>query len=169
MASDLPERKALRPVHPRLVHVPIGAKVAAAAFDVISAAGGGTHPWARDLFRAGAFVLMIGTGSMFAAAIAGMVDRARWTAPSSRTRRQANWHAAVMSALAVLCVVEIVLRRGSYADAKSSPAVIVVLGLAALVLVVVGGELGGRLVYRGGVGVRAAAEESAQASRRPVV
>jgi uncharacterized membrane protein len=167
MVSDLPERKALRPVHPPLVHVPIGAIVAAAAFDVISAAGGGTHPWARDLFRAGTFVLMAGTIFMVAAVISGVVDRARGTTPSSGTRRQVNRHAAVMSALAPLCVLDIVLRQGSYADARSSPAVVVALGLSALLLVAIGGELGGRLVYRTGVGVQALPAEAAPPSHQP--
>lgn len=168
MVSDLTERKALRPVHPPLVHAPIGAIVAAAAFDVISAAGGGTHSWARDLFRAGTFVLMVGTVFMFPAVIAGVVDRNRETMPSSRTRRQVNWHAAVMSALTVLCVLEIVLRQESYANARSSPAVIVALGLSALALAAIGGELGGRLVYRSGVGVQAPATEPAPPSHKPV-
>ena len=168
MVSDRTERRVLRPVHPPLVHAPIGAIVAAAAFDVISAAGGDTHPWARDLFRAGTFVLMVGTVFMFAAVIAGVVDRNRETMPSSRTRRQVNRHAAVMSALTVLCVLEIVLRWGSYADARSSPAVIVALGLSALALAAIGGELGGRLVYRSGVGVQAPATEPTPPPRKPV-
>lgn len=168
MVSDLPERKAPRPVHPPLVHAPIGAIVAAAAFDVISAAGGGTHPWARDLFRAGTFVLMVGTVFMFAAVITGVVDRARGTMPSSHTRRQVNRHAAVMSALIVLCVLEIVLRWGSYADAQSSPVAIVALGLLALALAAIGGELGGRLVYRSGVGVQAPPAEPAPPSYKSV-
>lgn len=155
MTSQPTEPGPTRPLHPPLVHTPIGATVTAVVLDVISAVGGGTHPWARDLFRAGTFVLMVGTGVMFAAAFAGLVDRARGTVASTRSRRQVNRHAAVMAALLVLSVVELFLRRGHYADAASTPVAIVVLGLLAFALVTVGGELGGRLTYRRGIGVRA--------------
>src|SRR4051794_19932569 len=111
-----------RPWHPLLTHVPIGAIVIATVLDVLSASGGGAHPWARDLFRVGTYALMTGMGVMVLAIIAGVVDRHRFTAASSRPRRGANVHAALMTTLAALCVLEITLRRNVYADAHATPA-----------------------------------------------
>ncbi|MGH3422628.1 MAG: DUF2231 domain-containing protein, partial [Streptosporangiaceae bacterium] len=124
--------------------------------DVISAAAGGAHPWARDMYRAGTFVLMVGTGVLFLAMIAGFIDRARFTAPASRPRRGVNRHAVVMTAVAALCVMEIIVRGDLDAGATSTPAVVVVLSLAGATLLGIGSDLGGRLVYREGVGVRTA-------------
>ncbi|GAA3263552.1 DUF2231 domain-containing protein [Nonomuraea helvata] len=143
-----------RPLHPPLTHAPIGAILIATVLDVISVIDGGAHPWARDLFHTGTYVLMTGMGVMFLAIIAGVIDRRRLTAASSRPRQGADVHAALMTALAVVCVLEITLRRNVYADAHATPAVVTGLSVLALALVTVGGELGGRLVYRAGVGVR---------------
>lgn len=167
MTTDSAEPATSRPWHPQLMHTPIGAAVAAVVLDVISAVGGGAHAWARDLFRAGTFV--IGTSVMFLAATTGLVDRARGTAPSTRARRKVNRHAAVMSVVIVLSVVELFLRRGHYADAASTPAVIVALSLLTSALVTVGGELGGRLIYRSRIRVRVPrSDPEPAAADRPV-
>src|SRR5437588_21680 len=47
-----------KPFHPPLTDVPIGCYVAAAVFDVISVVGG-THTWARELYRAGPLTLAV--------------------------------------------------------------------------------------------------------------
>lgn len=154
-----------RPLHPPLTHAPIGAILIATVLDVISAIGRGAHPWARDLFRAGTYVSMTGMGVMFLAIIAGLIDRRRFTAASYRPRRGVNVHAVLMTTLAVVCVLEITLRRNVYADARATPAVVTELSVLTLALVTIGGELGGRLVYRAGVGVRAGATAPAPRSR----
>lgn len=91
------------------------------------------------------------------------------TAPSTRAHRKVNRHAAVMSVVIVLSVVEIFVRRGHYADAASTLAVIVALSLLTSVLVTVGGELGGRLICRSGIGVRVPrSDPEPAAADRPV-
>src|SRR3546814_13761610 len=44
-----------KPLHPPLTDVPVGAYMLAAAFDVISFAGGDDQAWARDFSRAASF------------------------------------------------------------------------------------------------------------------
>ena len=41
-----------KPLHPPLTDIPVGAYMLAAAFDVISFAGGDDEAWARDFYRA---------------------------------------------------------------------------------------------------------------------
>ena len=49
-----------KPLHPPLTDVPVGAYILAAAFDVISFAGGDDEAWARDFYRAASFALIGG-------------------------------------------------------------------------------------------------------------
>lgn len=143
-----------RPSHPPLAHVPIGAVVITAVLDVISLAGGGTHPWAREIYRGGTFALMVGTAALFLAAATGLADRARATAPHGLPRRKVNRHAAVMAGTAALCVAGIVLRENHYAGAASTPPVVAALSLVTLIVTAAGGDLGGRLVYGAAIGVQ---------------
>jgi uncharacterized membrane protein len=136
------------PLHPPLVHIPIGALLSAAVLDVVSALSGTGHGSARDLYRAGTWVLIIGTTVMFVAALAGLADRSGTTEPGSSARRAANRHAAVMTVVLLLSVVDLVLRRQHYAAAGSTPAAVLVLEAFAVVLTIVGGHAGGRLVHR---------------------
>src|SRR3546814_1074379 len=53
-------RWAGKPLHPPLTDVPVGAYMRAAAFDVISFAGGDDQAWARDFYRAASFALIGG-------------------------------------------------------------------------------------------------------------
>jgi uncharacterized membrane protein len=142
-----------RPLHPPLVHIAIGGVVTAAICDVVSAAGS-AHPWARDWFKGGSYALMIGTAVLFVTAIAGLADRAGATQRGSARRSLVNRHALAMSLVALACVTDLVLRNNVYSDAGSTPVGVLVLTLATLSGVIVGGELGGRLVYQHGIGVR---------------
>ncbi|MGH9154462.1 MAG: hypothetical protein ACRD1K_01075 [Acidimicrobiales bacterium] len=54
----------LRAQHPPWTHAPLGGILIAAVLDVISAIDGGSHAWARDMYRAATFVLMIATSVM---------------------------------------------------------------------------------------------------------
>lgn len=150
---------ARRPLHPPLVHIPVGGVVAAAICDVVSAAGS-AHPWAHDWFKGGSYALMIGTAVLFLAAVAGLADRTRATRRGSAPRSLVNRHALVMSLVALACVADLVLRNNVYSSARSAPVAVLVLTLASLGGVIVGGELGGRLVYRHGIGVQPAESAS---------
>jgi uncharacterized membrane protein len=141
------------PLHPRLVHTPIGAVVAAALLDTISLIGR-HHLWAHDLYRTSTFVLILGQVMLALAVIAGYIDRARNTRRGSLQRKAVNSHATVMIVLGTLCAAEIILRREHYGAAQGhTPVAMVALSIAALVVATIGGELGGRLVYQDSVGV----------------
>jgi uncharacterized membrane protein len=130
--------------------------VIAAVCDLVSLIGGASHDWAHTWFRAGSDVLIVGTALLLLAALAGFADRARRTAAGSADRAAVDRHAVVMSLMGVACIVDVVLRSTRYDGAQHTPAVVLGLTLAALGLATVGGELGGRLVYRAGVGVHRA-------------
>jgi uncharacterized membrane protein len=167
-----------RPLHPPLVHVPIGGVVIAAACDLVSGAGGASHDWARTWFKGATYALLVGTALLFLAAIAGFADRTRQTHARSPQRAAVDRHAAVMSLMGVACVADLILRTDHYGSAQHTPAVVLALTLAALLLATLGGELGGRLVYRYGIavdapapperaGARAVSERPARTGRRP--
>jgi uncharacterized membrane protein len=152
-ASAPPPR---RPLHPPLVHAPIGAVVIAAVGDLVSVVGGSSHGWAHTWFTGATYALSVGTAALLAAAIAGFVDRARYTAPGVPERAAVNRHAAVMSLMGLVCVVDLIVRISRH-DAAHTPAAVLALTLVAFALAALGGELGGRLVYRAGIGVQSPA------------
>jgi uncharacterized membrane protein len=139
------------PTHPRWTHVPLGGVLLVAAFDVVSVAGG-SRPWARELYRAGTFVLMVGSAAMVVAIATGLVDRTRAVDP--RIRGRVNLHAVLMSLVAGAAVLDLALRRAVHPDAQRTPGIVLAITLLAMALSLVGGALGGRLTYRLGVGVR---------------
>jgi uncharacterized membrane protein len=142
------------PVHPRWTHAPLGGSVLVAVFDVVSAAAGSSRPWARELYRSGTFVLTVMPVLMAMAIATGWVDRARATIARTSVRGRANLHGAVMVVLAVASAADVALRRVVYPDARHTPVGVLALTIAALGAAIVGGNLGGRLTYRAGVGVR---------------
>lgn len=146
------------PVHPPLTDVPIGAVVITVVLDVASAAGSG-HAWAREVYRAGTFALMIGTAGLIVAIATGLADRSRATTAGSEARQKVNVHALVMAAVGFVAVADILLRRQGYGDARHTPAAVLVLTVVLLALTVAGGALGGKLVYRIGLGVSPGARE----------
>lgn len=144
------------PTHPRWTHVPVGGVVMVAAFDVVSVAGH-SRPWAHELYRAGTFVLMVASAAMVVAIGTGLVDRAR--VRDARVRHRVNKHAILMGLMAGVAVMDLALRRLVHADAQRTPGTVLAMSLLALAISLVGGDLGGRLTYRLGVGVRPPREE----------
>jgi uncharacterized membrane protein len=128
--------------------------VIAAGCDLVSLIGGSSHGWAHTWFKSGSYALVVGTAVLLVAAIAGFADRARHTDAGGRERSAVNRHAAVMSLMGVVCFADVILRNGHYGSAQHTPAVVLALTLVALALATVGGELGGRLVCRAGIGVQ---------------
>jgi uncharacterized membrane protein len=158
-----------RAIHPPLVHAPIGGVVIAAACDVVSAVGGASQDWAQTWFKGGTYALIVGSAVLVLAAIAGFADRARRTDVGSRDRAAVNRHAAVMSLMGVVCVADVILRTTDHGSAQYTPAVVLVLTLAALMIATLGGDLGGRLVYRAGIGVDSEAPAKARPGDVPAI
>jgi len=154
-----------RPLHPAVNHIPIGGVVAAAIFDAVSAIAGSEHALSRDLYRAGTFVLMVANGFMLVVIATGLLDRGRATTKGTTTRARVNQHAWTMAAIVPVLALEIILRRQKYPSALHTPTAPLLLTLLALVVVIVGAELGGRLTYRDGLNV-AARTSTPDAARR---
>jgi uncharacterized membrane protein len=147
-----------KPLHPPLTDVPVGAYVLAAAFDVVSVAGGDDQAWARDFYRAASFVLVGGAIVSVFAALTGFWDWLRSTEPGTQARRTANAHALTMVTVTVLVAVGIAVRAFAFWDERSTPVLALVLSLAAAALTFLGGTLGGTLAFDYGFNVETAGD-----------
>lgn len=147
-----------KPFHPPLTDIPVGAYMLAAAFDVISFVGGDDNAWGRDFYRAASFVLIGGAAVSVLAAITGFVDWAQSTTKGTQARRTANAHALTMVTVTVLVLVGIIVRAVSYWDEPSTPVLALCLSVAAAVLTVLGGTLGGTLAFDYGFNVETAGD-----------
>jgi uncharacterized membrane protein len=149
------------PLHPLLVTVPIGAFVATFAFDIASLTVEG-----RAFGRAATWLSAIGIVTAVVAAAAGVLDFLR-IAKGTPARRTAVWHLILMDVVVLLFVVGFFVRRADetqYLD--GTPPLAVVLSGVAVVLLLVGGWLGGKLVY--GYGVRVSDEHDQLTGYLPV-
>jgi uncharacterized membrane protein len=148
-----------KPLHPPLTDIPVGAYMLAAAFDVISFAGGDDETWARDFFRAASFVLIGGAAVSVLAAVTGFWDWLRSTTKGTQARRTANAHALTMVTVTVLVAVGIIVRAVAFWDEPSTPVLALCLSVAAAVLTVLGGTLGGTLAFDYGFNVETAGDD----------
>lgn len=117
------------PVHPMITDIPIGALVLATVLDIVGQSGAAT--WA----------IGIGYVSMLAAAVAGYAD---YIDLGGAGKRIGSLHATSMLIAAVLYFVSLGARIGWWPMGGNTPALLAGLGL---VFLVVGGYLGGDLVF----------------------
>ena len=137
-----------RPVHALLVTVPIGAWVCAVAFDVASLTVEG-----RAYARPAQWLVLIGIVAAVIAAIAGFLDFRRLT-KGTRAHKVATTHMLLMDAALILFIVSFVLRRADETQfLDGTPVSAVVAAVAALLVLIVGAWIGGRLSYSYGVRV----------------
>jgi uncharacterized membrane protein len=141
-----------KPLHPPLTDVPVGAYVLAPAFDVISILGQ-DQEWARDFYRAATFTFVGGALVSVFAALTGFWDWLKSTTKGTQARRTVNAHAWTMVAVTVVVLVDIALRMFAYDGDPYTGVVVLVLSLAAAVLTLVGGTIGGSLAYDYGFNV----------------
>src|SRR5947208_13024127 len=120
-----------KPLHPPLTDIPVGAYMLAAAFDVISFAGGDDHAWARDFYRAASFTLIGGAAVSLLAALTGFWDWKRSTEKGTQARRTVNAHAWTMLTVTALVLAGIAVRVAVYWDEQATPLVALVLPRAA--------------------------------------
>jgi|SRR5437588_8741399 len=132
------------PVHPMLIVFPLGVLPAAVVCDVVFLVRGGAH-WAHMAY----WLIVGGILSGLVAAICGFAD---WLGLENGTRakRLGLWHAGVMDTVLVLFAISWWLRR----PAPDIPSTLAIgLGIAGVAIALIGGWLGGELVYRLSVGV----------------
>jgi uncharacterized membrane protein len=136
-----------KPFHPPLTDFPIAAYVFGAAFDVISVIGGRDHTWAREFWHAGTYAFVGGAIVSVFAALTGVFDWLRSSEPGTQARRTVNTHAAIMSTVTVLALVDIALRLNAYNTEVSTPNGIMALSVVIALLVSLGATYGGTLVF----------------------
>lgn len=146
-----------KPFHPPLTAIPIGAYVLAAAFDSISAAGH-NEAWSRDFFRAASFALIAGAALSVLTALTGYWDWLRSTEPGNQARRTVNAHAWTMVIVTLLVLAGIAVRVLAFWDEASTPVFALALTVCAAMLTVVGGTIGGTLVFDDGFNVEVAGD-----------
>ena len=145
------------PIHPMLVTVPIGLWLFSFICDLVYL-GGGSLSW-----RTVAFYSMAGglVGAL-AAAVPGLIDLL--SLPHGAARRTAYIHMTLNLTVVALFAVNWFLRLQS----DQYPAWLVWFSALALVLLVISGWLGGRMVYELGVGVSEVAPNAPQDGERRV-
>jgi uncharacterized membrane protein len=147
-----------KPLHPPLTDVPVGAYMLAATFDLISFVAGDDEPWARDFYRAASFTLVGGAVVSVLAALTGFWDWKQSTEKGTQARRTVNAHAWTMITVTVLVIAGIAVRALVFWDEQATPAIALVLALAAAALTILGGTIGGTLAYDYGFNVETAGD-----------
>jgi nitrite reductase/ring-hydroxylating ferredoxin subunit/uncharacterized membrane protein len=137
MLKDFLEGKPLRhPLHPMLVHFPIGLFLLSLLLDLV-----------RDSF----YAMLLGVITALIAAVPGFVDYTdiRSDHPAKRT---ATTHLTLNLIVVALYGINLGVRSSLLVDPKIQM-VPLILSLIAIALLSVSGYLGGRLVYDDGIGV----------------
>lgn len=148
MINDLLEGKPLdHPLHPVLVHLPIGLWLLSLLFDF-----GTLLIEANNLYvRAAFYTMLFGLVTAIIAALPGLADRAdiRDDHPAKRT---ANTHMVLNLTAVGLYTLSLILRYGAL-GAEEVPLAPFFLALVGMGVVSYSGFLGGVLVYDEGIGV----------------
>ena len=148
MLKDFLEGKPLRhPIHPVLVHFPIGLFVLSLLLDLASLAFANAPNLVRDSF----YAMLLGVTTALIAAVPGFVDytNIRSDHPAKRT---ATAHMILNLIVVALYGINLGVRSSSLADPRIS-LLPLVLSLVGIALLSVSGYLGGRLVYDQGIAV----------------
>jgi uncharacterized membrane protein len=144
---------AKHPIHPMLIPFPFALLSTAAAFD-IAAVLTRRHAHART----GDALMRVGIGSALVAALPGIIDYFGTVPPHSSTRRDATKHAlGNLSALACFAAAQ----SARPSDGRLPGARQLAFEIAGSSLLMIGGWLGGRLVYHHHVGLADAPVEAA--------
>ena len=137
-----------RPTHPMVVHFPVAGYIGALALDLLSRAGGfAAAPLAATWVIVGALVGFAG------AALFGLVDRS-FMKPGSRIRKVATRHMLLQYAAAAILVIDLAVRWTHRHAARAKP-LWIVLDVVAVLVMTVGADLGGQMVFKMGYRVGA--------------
>lgn len=132
------------PIHPILIAFPVAFFTGAIVFDILSMI------FVDVVFWVTAYYMQIaGIVGGLIAAIPGIIDYFYTVPPQSSGKKRAAKHAMVNSSALILFTIAVLLKK----DPGILSPVVMILELAAIILLSVGGWLGGTLVYRNQVGV----------------
>ena len=143
------------PIHPMLVPIAIGGFVLSLVFDIVCLATGQVQPWATVAY----YTMIGGIVGALVAAVFGFIDML--SIPAGATKKVALTHMAINLVVVVLFIFNAGMRSAD-ASPGGTP---FVLSLVGLVLLMVSGWLGGKMVFEAGVGVSGG--EAASAPPRP--
>lgn len=132
-----------RPIHPMLIHFPIAFYIGALGLDVLSRLG--EFPAAP---LAATWLVMAGLVGFVAAAIAGFADRSGMPA-GGKLSKAALRHSLVQELAALIFTIQLVIRWDDRSAAESD-VLWIVLGLVGALVMMVGADMGGAMVYRTG-------------------
>jgi uncharacterized membrane protein len=131
------------PIHPMLVPIAIGCWLFSFAADLICLKTGAAQPWQMLAY----YTMIGGIVGALVAAVPGLIDLL--SLPPGPIKRTAITHMAINLTVVALYVCNAFMRNGSPQDLK----VPMILSTIAILLLLVSGWLGGKMVYEAGVGV----------------
>jgi nitrite reductase/ring-hydroxylating ferredoxin subunit/uncharacterized membrane protein len=148
MLKDFLEGKPLRyPLHPMLVHFPIGLFLLSFLLDLASLA----FPFVPNLVRGSFYAMLVGVITALLAAVPGLVDYTdiRSDHPAKRT---ATMHLVLNLIVVALYGINLGVRSPLLGDQRI-PDMPLILSLGGMALLFASSYLGGRLVYDEGIAV----------------
>ena len=164
MLKDLLQGKPFgHPLHPALVHLPIGLFVFSLLLDAASLLADDGNSLVRGAF----YALLFGIVAALVAAIPGFVDWSDIRADHP-ARKTATTHMLLNIAAVAVFTVDLVLRFNEQGDALT-PALPLLLSIAGIGILSVSGYLGGTLVYDDGIAVGRHRRQSATPERTVAV
>lgn len=147
LKSILQGRFLRHPLHPALVHFPIGLFLLSLVLDILSF----VQAESNDLFRASFYAMAIGIGAGILAGISGLADRAD-VRSDHPARKIVNLHMVLNLSALGLFAINLWL-RGQQLELTRTPLLPLLLSLAGAGMILFSGYLGGTLVYDDGIGV----------------
>ena len=144
------------PVHPMLVPIAIGGFILSFVFDIVRMTTGSVDPWATVAY----YTMIGGIVGALVAAIFGFADL--FSLPAGHTKNIGLTHMGINLGVVVLFICNAWMRHAQ-PTSLSTPTW---LSLIAILMLVISGWLGGKMVYEAGVGVLPAGELPDVASGR---
>lgn len=135
------------PLHPALVHLPIGLFVFSVLLDVASYLVADGNPLVRGAF----YAILFGVVAALVAAVPGLVDWSEIRADHP-ARKTATTHMQLNLAMVAIFAIDLLLRFNQLA-APATPPLLFLLSLLGVAILAVSGYLGGMLVYDDGIAV----------------
>jgi uncharacterized membrane protein len=138
-----PASIANHPIHPMLVPIAIGCWIFSLAADLMCLATGAAQPWPMLAY----YTMIGGILGALAAAIPGLIDLL--SLPAGPIKRTALTHMGINLTVVALYVCNAFMRHAQPDNLKTP----ILLSAVAIVMLLVSGWLGGKMVYEAGVGV----------------
>jgi len=135
------------PLHPILVHFPIGLWVLSLVLDLFTVILGPNN----SLVRAALYAMVGGTGMAVLAALPGLVDWADIRADHP-AKKPATYHMWLNIAAVIVYAFNIALRFGALEENRT-PGIELLLSIIGVAIILASGYLGGMIVYDDGIAV----------------